>query len=112
MTQCGNNNPQLIEDLFMIYFKGTDNISDATHVRNAFAHGHFMVLPNYSIHIWDKKNGISVYDRTYDTKQFLDFINLFEKKLSFAEIYINFFIVCAELISEYKEEWREFEKNK
>ncbi len=101
---------QLAEDFLTIATKGSDGKADTTHIRNAFAHAHFELESQYQVWLWDEKEGEQTFATRMQVIEFLEFCNLFEKKLSIADIYPSLLVAINDLHSVYKKEWRAFRR--
>ncbi len=101
---------QLAEDFLTVATKGSDGKADTTHIRNAFAHAHFELESQYRVWLWDEKEGEQTFATRMQVMEFLEFSNIFEKKLSIADTYPSLLVAIEDLFSVYKREWKEFRR--
>ena len=97
---------QLAEDFLHVATKGSDGKADTTHIRHAFAHAHFELESPSQVWLWDEENGEDTFATRMEVLEFLEFCNIFEKKLSIADIYPSLLVAIEDLFSVYKREWR------
>ena len=79
---------QLAEDFLTLASQGTDRKADTTHVRHAFAHGHFELHENHEVLIWDKNSsGEETYRSLVTDGDMVNLFNMFEMKLMLVDVY-------------------------
>jgi hypothetical protein len=89
-TRCINYTKPEVEDKVQDYltvYEKFDGKAEVTHIRNAFAHAHFLLVDDGKIELWDIHDGRETYRKTFDYQELIFYINAYEYKLVLFELF-------------------------
>lgn len=105
----------LVQEFMTLKTKGCDQIADVYHIRHAFAHAHFKFTSNQEIELWDistKRDSVlfgkETFHENFRISDILNIFNIFEKKLSLADYYMNIFVCYRFLHMLNKKAWKDY----